>query len=174
VPDLAQRPFLSASQGVFVGGGGGVVRGGVAVTGAGVVGAAVGVAAGCVAVAEGAEVAVGARVRGAIVNDADGDALADADGKGVGAAICCEARIAPPSNRRLTNASAAKTVNTVDQRSAGRRPADGGAGGGAAAFATSGGGSMRSVASARSGFWSIRFCDRTPRAERTPARLVGP
>ena len=144
-----------------------MVRGGVAVAvavGGDVVGAAV--AAG---VSLGAGVAVGATVRGAIVNEAEGEAVADADGEGVvGGAICCDARIAPPSRSKQTRASAAKTVNTVDQRSAGRRPL----GGGAALATTSGGGSIRSVASARSGFSCIAPYDRTLRAERTPARLA--
>ena len=146
-----------------------MVRGGVAVAvavGGDVVGAEV--AAG---VSLGAGVAVGATVRGAIVNEAEGEAVADADGEGVvGGAICCDARIAPPSRSKQTRASAAKTVNTVDQRSAGGRPLGGG--GGAALATTSGGGSIRSVASARSGFSCIAPYDRTLRAERTPARLA--
>ena len=145
-----------------------MVRGGVAVAvavGGDVVGAEV--AAG---VPLGAGVAVGATVRGAIVNETEGEAVADADGEGVvGGAICCDARIAPPSRSKQTRASAAKTVNTVDQRSAGRRPLGGG---GAALATTSGGGSIRSVASARSGFSCIAPYDRTLRAERTPARLA--
>jgi len=65
---------------------------------------------------------VGVAVRGTGVRDADGDGLGedDADGEGLaeGVAICCEAITAAPRRRRATSATAAKTVNTVDHRSA--------------------------------------------------------
>ena len=143
-----------------------MLRGVAVAVGGGVVGAAV-VGAG---VSEGGAV-VGAGVRGATVNEIEGDALADEDGDGdgelFGAATCCDAMIAPPSRRRQTRASAAKTVKTVDHLSAGRRPPGGGGG---AFAAMSGGRSSCSVASVASGFRSIAVVDRTLRAERTPAR----
>ncbi len=87
-----------------------------------------------------ASVGVGVGVRGAAVTDAgaDGDELGndDGDGDGVadGAATCCEAITAAPSRSSATRATAAKTVNTVDQRSAGRLAGGGFDGGGAATF----------------------------------------
>jgi len=50
--------------------------------------------------------------------DALGDEDADGDGLADGAATCCEAMIAAPSRSSATKATAAKTVNTVDHRSA--------------------------------------------------------
>ena len=82
-----------------------------------------GVTGGSVAVGESVGLgwaSVGVAVRGA--GEADGDALADddADGDGLacGVATCCAAINAAPSRSSATNATAAKTVNTVDQRSA--------------------------------------------------------
>lgn len=71
-----------------------------------------------------ASVGVGVGVRGAAVTDAGAD----------GAATCCEAITAAPSRSSATRATAAKTVNTVDQRSAGRLAGGGFDGGGAATF----------------------------------------
>ena len=71
------------------------------------------------------EDSVGVGVRGAGVAEADGDELGDddADGDGLadGVATCCDAITAAPSRSSATSAIAAKTVNTVDHRSAGRR-----------------------------------------------------
>jgi hypothetical protein len=65
---------------------------------------------------------VGVAVRGTGVIEADGDELGDddADGEGLadGVATCCEAITAAPRRRSATSATAAKTVNTVDHRSA--------------------------------------------------------
>jgi len=73
----------------------------------------------------GASVGVGAAVRGTVV--IEGDALGDADGEtdGLpdGAATCCDEITAAPRRSSATSAIAAKTVNTVDQRSTGRRTA---------------------------------------------------
>ena len=80
----------------------------------------------------GASVGVGAAVRGTVV--IEGDALADADGDGEadglldGAATCCDEMTAAPRRSSATSATAAKTVNTVDQRSTGRRAMTGRAG----------------------------------------------
>jgi hypothetical protein len=58
------------------------------------------------------------------VGEVDGDVLgdddADAEGEGLaeGDATCWEAITAAPSRSSATSATAAKTVNTVDQRSA--------------------------------------------------------
>lgn len=73
---------------------------------------------------------VGETVRGIGVAEDDGDALCDGDGDGLadGAAICCEEFTAAPSKSRATSATAAKTVNTVDHRSTGRRTGAGRAG----------------------------------------------
>jgi hypothetical protein len=64
----------------------------------------------------------GVGVRGAGVDDAEGDGLADddADGDGLaeGVATCCDAITAAPRRSSETSATAAKTVNTVDHRSA--------------------------------------------------------
>jgi hypothetical protein len=89
-------------------------------------------------VSVGASVGVGATVRGTGV--IDGDALADADGEtdGLpdGAAICCDEITAAARRSSATSATAAKTVNTVDQRSTGRRAMTGRAG---ATFVAAGG-----------------------------------
>jgi predicted NBD/HSP70 family sugar kinase len=65
---------------------------------------------------------VGVAVRGTGVADGEGDELGDADvdGDGLadGAATCCEEITAAPRTSRATSATAAKTVNTVDHRSA--------------------------------------------------------
>ena len=86
----------------------------------------------------GASVGVGAAVRGTVV--IEGDALADADGEtdGLpdGAAICCDEITAAARRSSATSATAAKTVNTVDQRSTGRRAMTGRAG---ATFVAAGG-----------------------------------
>jgi hypothetical protein len=70
---------------------------------------------------------VGVGVRGGAVTDgeAEDDALGDAEGDGLGdgAAVCCDEITAAPSSRSATSAMAAKTVKTVDQRSAGGREA---------------------------------------------------
>ena len=69
-----------------------------------------------------AEASVGVGVLGAGVAEADGDELAvdDADGEGLldGVATCCDAITAAPRRSNATSAIAAKTLNTVDQRSA--------------------------------------------------------
>jgi hypothetical protein len=66
--------------------------------------------------------AVGVAVRGTGVADGEGDALGEGDGEGdglvEGAASCCEEMSAAPSRSSATRATAAKTVNTVDHRSA--------------------------------------------------------
>jgi hypothetical protein len=71
------------------------------------------------------EASVGVGVLGAGVAEADGDELGvdDGDGDGLadGVATCCEAITAAPSRSSATSAIAAKTVNTVDHRSAWRR-----------------------------------------------------
>ena len=65
---------------------------------------------------------VGVGVLGAGVADADGDELGDddVDGDGLadGVATCCDAITAAPRRSSATSAIAAKTLNTVDQRSA--------------------------------------------------------
>ncbi len=141
-----------------------------------------GVTGGRVAVATGVGLgcaSVGAGVRGAGVIEADGDELGevDADGEGLaeGVATCCEAITAAPSRSNATSATAAKTVNTVDHRSAWRRigrPAAGGA-----TFTPAGGRSSWAVASGSAGgggvFSRMRARDRTSRAERSDARPVG-
>jgi hypothetical protein len=70
----------------------------------------------------GASVGVAVRGGGEAVSDGDtlGDDDGDVDGEGLadGAATCCEAITAAPSRRRATSATAAKTVKTVDHRSA--------------------------------------------------------
>lgn len=62
---------------------------------------------------------VGAAVRGTGVGDGDEDGLCEGEGEGLadGAAICCEEITAAPRRSRATSATAANTVNTVDQRS---------------------------------------------------------
>jgi len=89
-------------------------------------------------VSVGASVGVGAAVRGIVV--IEGDALADADGEADGlldgAAICCDEITAAARRSSATSATAAKTVNTVDQRSTGRRAMTGRAG---ATFVAAGG-----------------------------------
>ena len=105
---------MTVGRGVGGGVGAGVADGGV---GAGV--ADGGALAG---VGEGASVA-GTLVRGAGVKVSAGEALAlgdgeaDADGDGV----CCARTIAAPRSSSAASAIAAKTVNTVDQRSLWRR-----------------------------------------------------
>ena len=68
---------------------------------------------------------VGVAVRGGTVAEGEGDELGDgdADGDGLveGAATCWDEITAAPRRSSATSATAAKTVNTVDQRSAGRR-----------------------------------------------------
>lgn len=95
-------------------------------------------------------VTLGALVRGIGVTEVDGDALeegeGDDDGLADGAATCCEEITAAPRRSSATSATAAKTVKTVDQRSAGRRTAAGREGAGAA-FASAGGRSSCAVAS---------------------------
>jgi hypothetical protein len=67
---------------------------------------------------------VGAAVLGAVVAETDGDELgeddAEDDGEGLadGAATCCDAITAAPRSSSATRATAAKTVKTVDHRSA--------------------------------------------------------
>lgn len=82
--------------------------------------------------------------------DADGDELGDgdgeSDGRADGAAICWDEITAAPRRSSATRATAAKTVNTVDQRSACRRTGAGCVGGGATS-APAGGRSSCSVAS---------------------------
>jgi hypothetical protein len=86
---------------------------------------------------------VGVGVRGATVAEGEGDVLGDgeAEGDGLadGAATCCEEITAAPRRSRATSATAAKTVNTVDQRSAGRRTGGIPGGGGGATFTPAGG-----------------------------------
>ena len=76
------------------------------------------------------------------MTEGDGDVLADgeAEGDGLadGVATCCDAITAAPRRSSATRATAANTVNTVDQRSACRR-AGGGAEGGGATFVPAGG-----------------------------------
>jgi hypothetical protein len=83
------------------------------------------------------------------VIEADGDRLGDGDDDGdglaEGVATCCEAITAAPSRSSATSATAAKTVNTVDHRSAWRRT--GWPGGGGATFTPAGGRSSWAVAS---------------------------
>ena len=97
-----------------------------------------------------ASVGVGVAVRGATVARADGDELGgdddEGDGLADGAATRCEEITAAPRRSRATNAIAAKTVNTVDQRSAGRR-AGGAFVGGGATFTLAGGRSSCAVSS---------------------------
>jgi len=85
-----------------------------------------GVTGGSVAVGAGVGLgaaSVGAGVRGATVGAAEGDELgdddADADGEGLadGDATCCAVITAAPRRSNATSATAANTVNTVDQRS---------------------------------------------------------
>jgi hypothetical protein len=84
------------------------------------------------------------------VSEIDGDALDDGDDDGDveglvdGAATCCDEITAAPRSNSAMSATAAKTVNTVDQRSTGRRPATGRDAG---AFASAGGRSSCAVAS---------------------------
>lgn len=92
---------------------------------------------------------VGGAVRGTGVTEIEGDAAldpdGDADGLPDGAATCCwDEMTAAPSKSSATSATAAKTVNTVDQRSAGRRPVTGPTG---ATLVASGGRSSCAVAS---------------------------
>jgi hypothetical protein len=65
---------------------------------------------------------VGVAVRVAAVGDGEGDELGEGDVEGDGltdgAATCCPAITAAPSRSSATSATAAKTVKTVDQRSA--------------------------------------------------------
>jgi hypothetical protein len=109
----------------------------------------------------GASVGVGATVRGAGVVEIDGDALddgdGDVDGLADGAAICCDEMTAAPRRSSATSATAANTVKTVDQRSAGRLAMAGRAVG-RATFASAGGRSSSAVASGstRGGFSSTR------------------
>ena len=103
---------------------------------------------------------VGVAVRGTGVAEIVGDALADGDGEGGrladGAATCCDEITAAPRRSSATRATAAKTVKTVDQRSAGRRIAVGREGAGAT-FASAGGRSSCAVASGSTrGFSSTR------------------
>ena len=86
----------------------------------------------------GASVGVGAAVRGTVVIEGDGlgDADGETDGLPDGAATCCDEITAAPRRSSATSAIAAKTVNTVDQRSTGRRAMTGRAG---AAFVAAGG-----------------------------------
>lgn len=71
-------------------------------------------------VGEGASVA-GALVRGAGVKVSAGEALALGDGDADGDGVCCAPTIAAPRSSSAASAIAAKTVNTVDQRSLWRR-----------------------------------------------------
>jgi hypothetical protein len=108
-----------------------------------------------VGVTEGsAGVAVGAAVRGATVAETLGSELAlcvgDALGEGFAEGACCAEMIAAPSRSSATRASAAKTENTVDHRSAAGRAVTR-VGGGAAALVSAGGRSIRSVASSFGG-----------------------
>jgi hypothetical protein len=59
-------------------------------------------------------------VRGIGVREIEGDALGEGDDDGLadGVASCCDETTAAPRRSRATRASAAKTVKTVDQRSA--------------------------------------------------------
>ncbi|MDQ2914224.1 MAG: hypothetical protein M3T56_13330 [Chloroflexota bacterium] len=68
-------------------------------------------------------VSIGVGVLGATVAVADGEALGEVEGEALadGAATCWEAITAAPRSNNATSATAAKTVKTVDQRSAGRR-----------------------------------------------------
>lgn len=64
---------------------------------------------------------VGVAVRGAGVAVCEGDELGEDDGDGLAdgaATVCCEAITAAPRSSSATSATAAKTVNTVDHRSA--------------------------------------------------------
>jgi hypothetical protein len=84
------------------------------------------------------------------VSEIDGEALDEGDGDGdvegfvEGAATCCDEITAAPRSNSATSATAAKTVNTVDQRSTCRR-ATGRVGG--ATFVLAGGRSSCAVAS---------------------------
>ena len=132
------------------------------------VGAVVGLGLAC------ASVGVGDRGAGVTDPDADGDELGDDDGEGDGladgAATCCEAITAAPSRSSATRATAAKTVNTVDQRSA-VRLAGGGLGGGGATLVPAGGRSSCAVASGSAGGFS---CTRHETARAMPnGRQVG-
>ena len=71
-------------------------------------------------VGEGASVA-GAVVRGGGVKVSAGEALALGDGDADGDGVCCAPTIAAPRSSSAASAIAAKTVNTVDQRSLWRR-----------------------------------------------------
>jgi hypothetical protein len=112
-----------------------------------------GVSDACVGVGAGVElgwVAVGVAVRGTGVADAEGDGLAEGEGEGLadGAASCCDEITAAPRRSSATSATAAKTVKTVDHRSAcGRTAAEGGG----ATLAPAGGRSSCSVVSGSTG-----------------------
>ena len=80
--------------------------------GAGIVGATVGMGVGG---------SVGAGVRGAGVNERVGDGLGEGDGLVDGAASGWDEITAAPRRSSAMSAIAAKTVKTVDQRSAGGR-----------------------------------------------------
>ena len=111
----------AANYGVFVGTGGETrtdAEG--TIVGTGVTGGSVAVA---VAVGVGLGWAsVGVAVLGTGVAEADGDELGDDDAEGDGLAegnaTCCAAITAAPRRSSATSATAAKTVNTVDHRSA--------------------------------------------------------
>jgi hypothetical protein len=123
--------------------------------GAGVTGGSVAVTVGL-----GLGACVGVAVRGGGVTEMVGDGLGegegDGDGLADGAANCCEEITAAPRSSSATSASAANTLKTVDQRSAGRRASGTGAGG--ATLVWAGGGVICSVSS---------------RAGSLPSRLVG-
>jgi hypothetical protein len=136
--------------------------------GTGVTGGKVTVA---VAVGVGLGFSVGVAVRGAGVAESDGLGEVDGDGDGLadGAATCCEEITAAPRRRSATRATAAKTVNTVDQRSACRRTGPPPEGDGAT-FASAGGRSSWAVASGSTG---VGFsCTVLPRRH-DPCRTVG-
>jgi hypothetical protein len=101
-------------------------------------------------VSVGGSVGVAVAVGGAGVSEIDGDALDDGDGdvEGLaeGAATCCDEITVAPRRSSATSAIAAKTVKTVDQRSAGRRMSGGRSGGGAT-LVPAGGRSSCAVAS---------------------------
>ena len=144
-----------------------------ATVGTGVTGGSVFVAAGEGDGLAGASVD-GAGVRGAGVDDGEADRLGEVDGDGLadGVATCCDAITAAPSRSNATSATAAKTVKTVDQRSAWRRtggPPDGGRAGAASAPR---GRSSCAVASGSAGGFS---CTRhqTARAMPTVGRSTG-
>jgi hypothetical protein len=97
---------------------------------------------------------VGVGVLGAGVAEAEGDELGELEGEGDGlpdgATSCCEEITAAPRSSNATSATAAKTVKTVDQRSACRRTTAG-PDGAAATFASAGGRSSWAVASGSTG-----------------------